>query len=814
MQILSIQLNNIKSHRDTELIFSPGINVLCGANGAGKSTVFEAIGYALFGVDAQDFVSNAARFISIGAKSGKVAVVFQSDDGDIWKVTRTVGAASKWLLAKKSGEDFEVEEHARIEETAARIAGLLGLGNGRPLSEQFKLVIGPFQNEFLGPFIIRQAARRQEAFDEILGIDTWRKTFKGTAALSSAVQANIKLVKAEADLLELQLTKLPVKEGECTAARKELSDRQQELKNKEFHFKTLQETMEGFDKQKIALDALSTAFEKLESRIKDGGEKIASQKLLVEAAEKANRIVHATRGGKEAFEMAELKLIDLRQKEKARRTLDQEMVSLEKTAQCLSQNLEHDRADILKVEKDLHDEEAGYRITRLELVERCKPEKNSSSLQELRLNSDHIKAERSSLAGRLAALAEGQLKLAEGICPFFQEQCQNIAGSRAPRDHFATRRGELEGIIGLLDKRIGEAASEVKRAEDAERRLHAEKVRMQELDKLIIGLDGRRQTNSRRNETLEQQKREVSDAVAQVNSRKAELSVYASLDADVSKAEADKKSFQASRDAYAANLQVADDLEHRRETLVHWTNGLAGLQKDLLEIDAKRQSCLEHYQQPLHDEVRKERDAVLSDVARRRQQIVEMGNTIERLGKEIEELNRIKLKAAKKKEAIVLLEEKERLVKFLRNQVFKNVSAELSERFREEISLRADRIYRVIAESDEELRWGDNYQIILRDMADGAIRERSDDQLSGGQTMSAVVALRLALLQTIGARIAFFDEPTSNLDASRRENLANAFRAIDVGREEVAEHWYDQLFLISHDVTFTEITDQTLLIGR
>ena len=30
--------------------------------------------------------------------------------------------------------------------------------------------------------------------------------------------------------------------------------------------------------------------------------------------------------------------------------------------------------------------------------------------------------------------------------------------------------------------------------------------------------------------------------------------------------------------------------------------------------------------------------------------------------------------------------------------------------------------------------------------------------------MSAVVALRLALLQTIGARVAFFDEPTSGLD--------------------------------------------------
>jgi exonuclease SbcC len=98
-------------------------------------------------------------------------------------------------------------------------------------------------------------------------------------------------------------------------------------------------------------------------------------------------------------------------------------------------------------------------------------------------------------------------------------------------------------------------------------------------------------------------------------------------------------------------------------------------------------------------------------------------------------------------------------------------------------------------------------------MHDGNLRERTDDQLSGGQMMSAVVALRLALLQTIGARIAFFDEPTSNLDAARRENLAQAFRAIDVGREEVTEHWYDQLFLVSHDVAFTEITDQMIQLG-
>jgi exonuclease SbcC len=177
-------------------------------------------------------------------------------------------------------------------------------------------------------------------------------------------------------------------------------------------------------------------------------------------------------------------------------------------------------------------------------------------------------------------------------------------------------------------------------------------------------------------------------------------------------------------------------------------------------------------------------------------------------------LKRIQEDINAKQAEIRKYQEKEQLVKFLRNQVFKNVSAQLSERFREEITLRADRIYRTISETDEELIWGEHYQILLRDLADGVLRERSDDQLSGGQTMSAVVALRLALLQTIGARIAFFDEPTSNLDAARRENLAHAFRAIDVGREEVTEHWYDQLFLVSHDVAFTEITDQMLQIGE
>jgi len=231
-----------------------------------------------------------------------------------------------------------------------------------------------------------------------------------------------------------------------------------------------------------------------------------------------------------------------------------------------------------------------------------------------------------------------------------------------------------------------------------------------------------------------------------------------------------------------------------------------------LHADAKRLG--ESYQAERHQELRQEKERLVAEVATLIQQLEDMGRNRQRIEAEIAQLTTLEKELESKQAEIKTFEDKEKLVKFLRNQVFKNVSSQLSERFREEISLRADRIYRTIADSDEELYWGDNYQVVLRDMPEGILRERSDDQLSGGQMMSAVVALRLALLQTIGARVAFFDEPTSNLDAARRENLAHAFRAIDVGREEVTEHWYDQLFLISHDVSFTEITDQVIPLAE
>ena len=52
MQLLRLRMVNFRQHESTDLAFGPGLTGIVGPNGSGKTTVFEAIAYALYGVPA------------------------------------------------------------------------------------------------------------------------------------------------------------------------------------------------------------------------------------------------------------------------------------------------------------------------------------------------------------------------------------------------------------------------------------------------------------------------------------------------------------------------------------------------------------------------------------------------------------------------------------------------------------------------------------------------------------------------------------------------------------------------------------------
>jgi DNA repair protein SbcC/Rad50 len=100
------------------------------------------------------------------------------------------------------------------------------------------------------------------------------------------------------------------------------------------------------------------------------------------------------------------------------------------------------------------------------------------------------------------------------------------------------------------------------------------------------------------------------------------------------------------------------------------------------------------------------------------------------------------------------------------------------------------------------LEWTKDYEILVQEGA----HTRRFVNLSGGEQMCAALAVRLALLRVMAdIDVAFFDEPTTNMDRPRRESLAEAIANIKSFR---------QLFVISHDDTFEKVTENVIVVAR
>jgi exonuclease SbcC len=87
MRILSVALQNFKAYEEAVFEFEPGINAICGENGAGKTSILEAIAWVLF-----DYCPyNQEELIRTGANDAVATVQFVSKwDQRTYSVRRSV----------------------------------------------------------------------------------------------------------------------------------------------------------------------------------------------------------------------------------------------------------------------------------------------------------------------------------------------------------------------------------------------------------------------------------------------------------------------------------------------------------------------------------------------------------------------------------------------------------------------------------------------------------------------------------------------------------------------------------------------------
>lgn len=298
-----------------------------------------------------------------------------------------------------------------------------------------------------------------------------------------------------------------------------------------------------------------------------------------------------------------------------------------------------------------------------------------------------------------------------------------------------------------------------------------------------------------------------------------------------------KKQEQAERDALAA----------KNESLTVY----GGLENQIGEIKKRVQQKEEDYRQYIQNKPESEKtSAIESDIAAIAKQAEKANERLEALNRELkenaydaeieekllsaatelgrrtgeeqtrmthlaEDAKRTELEIEKKRSAEARL--KEALLRRQRiagaQDIIKNMRAAMKAAgpriaglFRNRIQARSDGIYRNVSRESVNLAWTDQYELELHDLYNGAERVRVFRQLSGGEKMTAALAVRLWLLETFsGARIGFFDEPTDNMDMVRRENLADILLSLCSG--------FAQAFVVSHDDTFDKITDSVVSLN-
>lgn len=395
---------------------------------------------------------------------------------------------------------------------------------------------------------------------------------------------------------------------------------------------------------------------------------------------------------------------------------------------------------------------------------------------------------------------------------------QEIARAKAEQEE--SRRADkqvrqLEGLFGQIEQ----LQTQIDRynAEFEERRREVEpfkqsKEELQILQKELDALNDPRSASKAAQEIikpeatyrqqLQQAQETLQETTRQVDALTSELEAYAHLDSSLGEQETVREQAAPGHKVYLENIKTAGLLPEREHACMEARQKTEQATRDLADAEKAHQSAAAAFDE-------QEFSVVEEEIHNLEQAITRLASDMQNLQRDINGLEQkivaaeallVELEVAQKEKATLedLATTMEQFRKLIKDAAPHVLRAMLSD-----ISAEANRIFgEVMGDRSAQLNWTDDYEITL--LRQGT--RRSFAQLSGGEQMSAALAVRLALLKKLSAiNIAFFDEPTQNMDEQRRTNLAEQIRRV---------RGFDQLIVISHDDTFEQGLDSLIRLHK
>jgi exonuclease SbcC len=443
-------------------------------------------------------------------------------------------------------------------------------------------------------------------------------------------------------------------------------------------------------------------------------------------------------------------------------------------------------------------------------------EREVAGLSELERQRDALAASRSAIESQIREVeALSRVQLDPSELAGMQQEVKRLGEALSKARAAAVRLESRERLVSQHESLAAETAARVTER-DADRQrvsaLSGVKATLAERERQLKELGDPRSRhgaiakNLERRPMLERDREErlAREQATQLRLRELanELAPFADLDDRWKRVTLAKEAAEPGYRRFLSLSTTADELTARQASLAEAQQRLDGLSEALRLVSKALDASRLAYRQEDHQDLRKQVEEHAAETIRNEQRVDFIEQQSTTTAKEIAELQRIQLELAD------TLKERERLaglaafVEFAR-LTLKEAGPFITEAYLLNISLEADRLFRDITGNHHvHLRWNSDYEILLEE--DG--RERPFASLSGGEQMAAALSVRLALLKEMSAiDIAFFDEPTTNMDENRRQNLA-----FSIGELK----GFTQLVVISHDDTFEQWTDHVVRVGE
>ena len=500
--------------------------------------------------------------------------------------------------------------------------------------------------------------------------------------------------------------------------------------------------------------------------------------------------------------------------------------------------------EINGIDADLEALRESYRKTNADLKLARESDAKAAEVEKHQSRDGEIVWEIARLQASIERDEAFQREVRNGVCPILSEKCLNLKNGQTlegflkdqftdlrsqvatlQREHAAVtaslgqsreaiktsakapvyleRLAEIKVEGDKLNERKANAVKDQVPLADAESKLRQAEASLNALDnpkariavlKTDLGRESEiRERVSQADKNLERLESDRRIAVEQ-------LEAYKDLDSNWTAATADRERTAAAYRTFIANETVALLLTDRESQFAAGERELLDVSRRLSEAEAAFADASKGYDRERH---LVERQALVELEKRQ----VELRTTLDaaerRLAELAVELERLE---AVRRSMQDEFREKERLEKVLETTDFirttlKEAAPLVARNYVWHVSKEANLLYRdITGNAERTLKWTEDYSISLEEGG----YDRPFVSLSGGEQMAAALSVRLALLKQLSdIRVAFFDEPTANMDAERRENLAQQIGQI---------HHFDQLFVISHDDTFDSYMDHEMRV--